>query len=229
MKNYKKKLEMLQSEEERYIQEKALEYQRKYNIDMSGDAWNDSTDAFRHIWGSAYLALKYNNAVSYAGTKAHEYLEFHQPESERKMDEWNNAIGREVANSINNEFKNPEKSFRWSHIEDMIADRAFKKIKENKVITSPTDNKLNNKYKGATGFAASINEGKPKASKHVTLEELKAPQEARKQKVHDMIQNAHKRKDTDKNKTKSSGSGQVYVREYTRSDGTKVRSYYRRR
>lgn len=65
--------------------------------------------------------------------------------------------------------------------------------------------------------------------KHVTLEELKASQEARKQKVHDMIQNAHKRKEANKNKTKSSGSGMVYVREYTRSDGIRVSDYYRRR
>lgn len=322
MGSYKNKLETQMTDEERYILEKALEYQEKLGFDKSGDGWNDATDGFRHAWGSAYLSLKYGNTKSHAATSYHELTERNQPREEREMDEWNNSIGRDIAKNIRKENKNIEKSFQWSHIEDLIAVKVFEKIKENKVITSTSDKRLKSNNSGlknlvdktsgrATGFASSLENTaekqeslrdkllrareeklarytarlaespekiKEQESKHVTLDELKAPQEAKKQKVRDIIEGKvqfdedkdyssyenKKNKDnkiftqeeidtmseeekkknkeaiqyqkqtigvpTEEQAKKTAGKGgMVFVNGYTRSDGTKVKSYYRSR
>lgn len=241
MKNYKQSFDLLQIEEQRYIEEKAIEYQKKLKFDMSNDGWNDATDAFRHVWGAAYLALKYNKNAAKIATNFHEISEKGQPGAEKNMDLHNNDIGFGISDSIQKDFPNPAKSFKWSQIEDMIALKAYEKLKENKVITSIADKKINSKpvslrenliktreeklARYTKKLAESPEKTRAQEAKHVTLEELKASQNSRIQKVHDMIQNAQKKKD----KKEPAGSGEVYVKEYTRSDGTKVKSYYRRR
>ncbi len=322
MGNYKDKLKTQMTDEQRYILEKALEYQEKLGFEKDGDGWNDATDGFRHAWGSAYLSLKYGNTKSHAATSYYEYREKGQPREEREMDEWNNSVGREIAKNIRKENKDIEKSFQWSHIEDLIAVKVFEKIKEKKVITSTTDKRLKSNNSGlknlvdktsghTTGYASSIEDTaeeqeslrdrllrsreeklahytarlaespekiKEKESKHITLQELKAPQEAKKQKVRDIIEgkvqfdenkdySSYQNKknkdnkiftqeeintmsDEEKQKNKEaifyqkqtigvpteeqaqkavSKGGMVFVNSYTRSDGTKVRSYYRSR
>lgn len=64
-----------------------------------------------------------------------------------------------------------------------------------------------------------------KAAAHVSLQELKTPQNNRINKVHEMIQK-HEEK---LRNNKSKASGPIHVDSYTRSDGTNVRSYYRSR
>ncbi len=217
MKNYKKKLELLQQEEERYILEKALEYQKELGIENSGGGWNDTTDGFRHAWGSAYLAMKYGDLLSHAATSGHELTETYQPKEEKSMDEWNNAIGREIAKNIKAEYKDIDKNINWSSIEDLIAQKAFEKISQNEIATSTSDPKLNNPLFKLTAvknttentaeslkdrlismreeklakytqrLAESPQKIQEKESKHVTLEELKAPQEAKKQRVKDIV------------------------------------------
>ena len=142
MKNYKKHLDLKQNEEERYIIEKAEEYQKKFNIENSGNGWNDTTDAFRHVWGSAYLSLKYGNTISHIGTTKHELSEPFQPDDEKKMDEWNNSVGREIAKDIRKKYKNIDKNLQWSDIEDLLAKETLNKIEANKVITSAADKRI---------------------------------------------------------------------------------------
>lgn len=308
MKNYKKKLELLQQEEERYILEKALEYQKELGIENTSGGWNDTTDGFRHAWGSAYLAMKYGDLLSQAATSGHELLETYQPKEEKAMDEWNNAIGREIAKNIKSEYKDIDKNINWSSIEDLIAQKALEKISQNEIATSTSDPKLNNPLfkltavKNATEntteslkdrlirmreeklakytqrLAESPQKIQEKESKHVTLEELKAPQEAKKKRVKDIINgtvefdenidlSAYENKknndnkiftkedieemsDEEREKNKDAiayqkrtigvptreqadkavkSGGMVHVASYTRSDGTKVKSYYRSR
>lgn len=152
MKNYKKQLDLKQSKEERYIIKKAEEYQKKFNIENSGGGWNDTTDAFRHVWGSAYLSLKYGNTLSHIGTTKHELSEPFQPEEEKKMDEWNNSVGREIAKDIRKKYKNIDKNLQWSDIEDLLAKETLNKIQKNKVITSSSDKRI-----GASTLNRSIN------------------------------------------------------------------------
>lgn len=214
MKNYKEMLDLIKNEEERYILEKALEYQKRMNIENEGEGWNDATDGFRHAWGSAYLSLKYNDLISNIATTAHELLERnYQPAEEEKMDSWNNRIGREIAREINSEYKNADKAFNWSTVEDLIALKAMEKIKNNQVMTLPDYNGSENFYlKGQIEYnkplslkeklikareeklarysqrlAESPEKVAEKEAKHVSLEELKAPQEARKKRIKDII------------------------------------------
>lgn len=214
MNNYKKLYETLNNEEKEYILKKAMEYQKILNIENEGGGWNDTTDGFRHAWGSAYLALKYNDLISNAATSAYEFMEHsYQPQEEKEMDIWNNKIGREIAKELNKEYKDIDKTFNWQSIEDLIAVKALKKTENNELMTSTADLKKGNLLQGYVEYnePLSLKERLIRAredklarytqrlaespekiaqmqANHVSLEELKAPQEARKQKVRDIVE-----------------------------------------
>ncbi len=214
MNNYKKLYETLNNEEKEYILKKAMEYQKILNIENEGGGWNDTTDGFRHAWGSAYLALKYNDLISNAATSAYEFMEHsYQPQEEKEMDIWNNKIGREIAKELSKEYKNIDKTFTWQSIEDLIAVKALEKIENNELMTSTADLKKGNLLQGYVEYneplslkdrltlaredklarytqrlAESPEKIAQMQANHVSLEELKAPQEARKQKVRDIVE-----------------------------------------
>ena len=214
MNNYKKLYETLNNEEKEYILKKAMEYQKILNIENEGGGWNDTTDGFRHAWGSAYLALKYNDLISNAATSAYEFMEHsYQPQEEKEMDIWNNKIGREIAKELSKEYKDIDKTFTWQSIEDLIAVKALEKIENNELMTSTADLKKGNLLQGyieyneplslkdrltlaredkLARYTQRLAESPEKIAQMqadlVSLEELKAPQEARKQKVRDIVE-----------------------------------------
>ena len=214
MNNYKKLYETLNNEEKEYILKKAMEYQKILNIENEGGGWNDTTDGFRHAWGSAYLALKYNDLISNAATSAYEFMEHsYQPQEEKEMDIWNNKIGREIAKELSKEYKDIDKTFNWQSVEDLIAVKALEKIENNELMTSTADLKKGNLLQGYVEYneplslkdrltlaredklarytqrlAESPEKIAQMQANHVSLEELKAPQEARKQKVRDIVE-----------------------------------------
>ncbi len=214
MNNYKKLYETLNNEEKEYILKKAMEYQKILNIENEGGGWNDTTDGFRHAWGSAYLALKYNDLISNAATSAYEFMEHsYQPQEEKEMDIWNNKIGREIAKELSKEYKDIDKTFNRQSIEDLIAVKALEKIENNELMTSTANLKKGNLLQGYVEYneplslkdrltlaredklarytqrlAESPEKIAQMQANHVSLEELKAPQEARKQKVRDIVE-----------------------------------------
>lgn len=214
MNNYKKLYETLNNEEKEYILKKAMEYQKILNIENEGGGWNDTTDGFRHAWGSAYLALKYNDLISNAATSAYEFMEHsYQPQEEKEMDIWNNKIGREIAKELSKEYKDIDKTFNRQSIEDLIAVKALEKIENNELMTSTANLKKGNLLQGyieyneplslkdrltlaredkLARYTQRLAESPEKIAQmqanHVSLEELKAPQEARKQKVRDIVE-----------------------------------------
>ena len=214
MNNYKKLYETLNNEEKEYILKKAMEYQKILNIENEGGGWNDTTDGFRHAWGSAYLALKYNDLISNAATSAYEFMEHsYQPQEEKEMDIWNNKIGREIAKELSKEYKDIDKTFNRQSIEDLIAVKALEKIENNELMTSTADLKKGNLLQGyieyneplslkdrltlaredkLARYTQRLAESPEKIAQMqanlVSLEELKAPQEARKQKVRDIVE-----------------------------------------
>ena len=214
MNNYKKLYETLNNEEKEYILKKAMEYQKILNIENEGGGWNDTTDGFRHAWGSAYLALKYNDLISNAATSAYEFMEHsYQPQEEKEMDIWNNKIGREIAKELSKEYKDIDKTFTWQSIEDLIAVKALEKIENNELMTSTANLKKGNLLQGYVEYNEPLSlkdrltlaredklarytqrlaESPEKIAQMqanlVSLEELKAPQEARKQKVRDIVE-----------------------------------------
>lgn len=238
---YMSLFETLSEEEQRYIIEKAMEYQQLLNIDNSGDGWNDATDGFRHAWGSAYLSLKYNDLISHIATSGHELLESsYQPKEEKQMDEWNNKIGRQIAKQINNEYENIDENINWSSIEDLIALKTLEKINNNEIATSPLDSD-DNVLKGQIEYnkplslkdrlfkareeklarytqrlAESPEKIAEQEAKHVTLEELKAPQEARKKHVMDVINGTvefDENADYSNYENKKSKNNQIFTKE----------------
>lgn len=214
MNNYKKLYETLNNEEKEYILKKAMEYQKILNIENEGGGWNDTTDGFRHAWGSAYLALKYNDLISNAATSAYEFMEHsYQPQEEKEMDIWNNKIGREIAKELSKEYKDIDKTFNRQSIEDLIAVKALEKIENNELMTSTANLKKGNLLQGYVEYNEPLSlkdrltlaredklarytqrlaESPEKIAQMqanlVSLEELKAPQEARKQKVRDIVE-----------------------------------------
>lgn len=302
MNNYIELLDNLSREEQEYIIKKAMEYQQIFGIENNNGGWNDTTDSFRHAWGSAYIALKYNDLISHAATSSHEMLESsYQPPEEKRMDEWNNKIGREIAKEINKEYKDINKNLNQESIEDLIAAKVLNRIENNEMMITTTDIKNNNPLKGYVEYneplslkeqltkareeklsrytqklAETPEKAEQRKSKYISLEELKKPQEERKQKVKDIVEGKvqfdentnlsgyinKKSNDnkiftqedidemTEEERQKNSAAilyqkqtigiptrqqaqktvkngGMVHVSAYTRTDGTKVKSYYR--
>ena len=139
---------------------KTKKYQKQYQFNIGKgkyDTWNNESDAFKHTFGSADLALKTNIPISRIIGDIHEIdgkIRNKQAKNEENMDKWNNAQGREIAKELIKEYGNKLKNFSEEQIDDLIAKKVMQRMKSGKLITTPNDKR---KY---TGFAADIPDGK---------------------------------------------------------------------
>ena len=131
-----------------YIYAQTKKYQKKYGFEIGTgkhDAWNNESDAFKHTFMSADLALRYTVGLSKYAADKHEEdgnLKMGQSKGEENMDRWNNRQGRQIAEKIKKEIKNPImlKAYIFSgKLEDRIADEVMKKMKKGDLITNPND------------------------------------------------------------------------------------------
>ena len=118
---------------------KSYKYGEKYNLQKGQKpGWNDEIDAFRHCFSQALLTLKFSEDFAKNFGTAYEIQNdiFDQQESEeRNMDQWNNAIGRDVAKEVQKEISG--KKLTPKEIEDVVAEKVYKHIKKGDLITNP--------------------------------------------------------------------------------------------
>ena len=257
-------------------------YRQQYNLPVNtvGSGHNDSVDAFRHAYMSAYFARNWGQPVAKYITDLHEKQgnKKGQDPKESNMDLWNNSIGRKIAHEVYKEYWNKGKTHH--EIEDITVQKIVDKINKGELITNPNDSRvyteptlfdnIKSKLKGiSTGQAAPIEN----TSQPFTREQIGAmtPDEFTKNEPQIMQQlqmGQIKSQAPDFSAVKNSGriftredignmstdeykqnepqimqqlksfgipssqelrnnSGVVYVKPYTRSDGTEVRGYYR--
>ena len=86
-----------------HLDKEVLRYAKIYSLDMGEDnktSHNNEGDAFKHCFMQAELTLWFGSLIGEMIGIHHENTNLVNPEKERKMDLWNNKIGREIGRKI---------------------------------------------------------------------------------------------------------------------------------
>jgi hypothetical protein len=145
-----------------------------------------------------------------------------QKTNERNMDQWNNAVGRDIAKEVQNEISG--KNLTSQQIEDIVAEKVVKHMKNGDLITNPYTDKR--KFNEKT-FKDRIFDIKNRVfhKNELSMKDLDDP----------ILRDAYLDQALEKTSmptkealdTKVKVGELVYVSEYTRGDGTNVSGYYR--
>ena len=142
MKNFLKDVSKNYSSE---IYAKTKKYQKDYGFEIgkgSQDTWNNESDAFKHTFGSADLAIKMGDLFSKKQFDKHEAdMGDKNPKGEKNMDLWNNHQGRQIAKEIKKEYNFLErlKMIHSGEMDDIIAEKVVNKMNKGELITHPSD------------------------------------------------------------------------------------------
>ena len=220
--------------------------------------WNNEADAFKHTFGSALLALDKDNLRSRIIGFLHELETPNNPPGEKNMDLWNNQQGRRIADQIRKEYGKEFYKLPESMQDDIIADKVMQKMKKGELITHPSDKRkykdvmgfaanIDNfnltTYKDNNGNEYTyLDDGNPITpefldslstkdrliyDKEFNLAADDADNDIVNRAAAQYYNNEHYTKEELDNGVQSGGL--IYVKSYTRSDGTKVSGYYRRK
>ena len=123
---------------------KSEKYGEKYKLKENPVqlGMNDEIDAFRHCFSQALLTLKFSEGFAKNfGTNYERLDDFinNQPREQRNMDQWNNAVGRDIAKEVQKEISG--KNLTSQQIEDIVAEKVVKHKKNGDLITNPFTDK----------------------------------------------------------------------------------------
>jgi hypothetical protein len=207
---------------------KSEKYAQKYGLYMRANTkgHNDEVDAFRHAFAQALLCLKLSeNTARRLGTVYEMYDDIadRQPRKERNMDQWNNAVGREIAREIKITIEG--KNYKPQEIEDIVAEKIIKRMKKGDLITNPeTDTR---KYNEKTFKERMLNlKNRVFYKNELTMNDIDNNPEL----MDEFLNQALEQKELPTKETLDNQvaiGNMIYVKNYERSDGTKVSGYYR--
>ena len=122
---------------------KTWEYQKKFGFETSPrqghEFWNNEADAFKHVFGSAKMALDMGNWGSIIGDIHHELITPNNPKNEWNMDSWNNNEGRKIADEIKKEYGKDFAKLSDKEKDAIIATKVIMKMRNGELITHPSD------------------------------------------------------------------------------------------
>ena len=209
------------------MQKVTAEATKKYELKLNekGLAIDCEADAFIHAYMQWYLAYKFGDSVAKYFGDLHEHGNNPDIRRDTNMDLWNNQIGREIANEMHIELRGNFDILPDGYVSEIAEKKIVDKIRNGELITNPNDKrnyknmelerlKHEDKIYSKEEYESLIGEEKDEATKnfidYVIDHDWKIPRKA------------------DLEKQVKSGE-LIYVDNYTRSDGTKVSGYYRRR
>ena len=100
---------------------------------------DDETDAFRHAFASSDISIRNAELLANAGGLANEIFDalvMEQTNERQNMDLYNNSVGRDIAKEIKKEYgSNIHKNINDDTLNDLIAEKIYKKMKSNQMIT----------------------------------------------------------------------------------------------
>lgn len=202
--------------------------QKKYGFEIGTGqhaTWNNEADAFKHAYMQWYMTWHYGETIA---EKAGNYHEWEVPETisgETNMDKWNNQIGREIAL----EMLKIKKKKDWDilgeeYYEEYAAKVIYDKMQNGELITHPSDprrvknidkERINPKHRVFTEDEVKrMGENIPDYGRHNYINDLLDG------KGRPTVENLNKRVNNNE---------LIYVDSYTKTDGTKVSGYYRRK
>ena len=148
------------------IYAKAKKYQKQYGFKMGSgkhDTWNNEADAFKHAFMQADLALKTTVGLSKIAGDRHEKdgKKMSQPLYEENMDLWNNKVGRDIAQEIQQEmnFLQQKAYLLNGKMNDIIASKIIQRMKNGDLITDPFKDKR--QFKDYGKYFRNKNQDKP--------------------------------------------------------------------
>ena len=127
--------------------------------------WNNEADAFKHAFMQAIGSLRYSNYVAEFMGNYHEQdgnKNHGQSKGEENMDTWNNRVGREIADEVRKIKNNFGSKLTDKQIEDIVAAKIMERMKKGDLITHPSDKRNYKDYEKymkkdkSTGYAANI-------------------------------------------------------------------------
>lgn len=188
---------------------------------------NDEVDAFRHTFMQALLSLKIGETAARRLGTAWEIqgsLSRDQDSNERNMDQWNNAVGREIAREVKTTIEG--KNYTPQEIEDIVAEKVMQRMRKGDLITNPnTDHRKFNER----SFMDRILHPKNRVfhkGENITMNDLENNPDMMDAYLDQALERRGlpSREELD---NKVASGEMVYVEGYEREDGTKVSGYYR--
>lgn len=125
-----------------------VQYQKQYGFDIgTGEhaTWNNESDAFKHTFMQAQLALLGNEDIAKHLGNRHEKdgnIKQGQTKAEEQMDQWNNAQGREIAKEIRKEYGIKSKKAFDPEIKEIIARKVAERMQAGKLILDPSGRRI---------------------------------------------------------------------------------------
>ena len=126
-----------------------VKYQKIYGFEIgeNGSDWNNESDAFRHAYMQAMLALKSGQNIAKHFGDRHEDQGKNRGQDPREynMDLWNNQQGREIAEEMLKEYGQQIRTN--SKRNDIIAEKVVQRMFTGQLITNPyTDTRKFEEY-----------------------------------------------------------------------------------
>lgn len=225
-----KRFEMNKATFNEDVLKQTYKYQNRHGFKMgTGEegTHNNEADAFKHAFMQAYATFSWWRNGAKALGDYHEFIEgFNGPKGERNMDLWNNSIGREVAENLKKILGRKFNNYSIKELSDMASDIIIEKMKNGELITNPDDKRSYKK------MMYDRLQDKDRIFYEDEYWDDMDEDERRRYSTHysdykNRIQNKFPTKAELQLKTLKGDL--IYVKDYTRSDGVKVRGYYRRR
>ena len=206
--------------------------QKKYGFDMTKKSYslsnthNNEADAFKHAYLSWLLSYKYGgDFVSEQLGNMHENEGNEYVRGEKNMDLWNNAMGREIAYDMKQQLGDDYDLLGDDWASEYASRKIYEKMQKGELITDPYDRR---RYENLELELLTENDKVYSDGEFRNFDEK--VQALKMSKYMDYIVDNNWEVPTEKNLNKRVQSGElIYVEDYTRSNGTKVHGYYRRR
>ena len=206
--------------------------QKKYGFDMTkhegaySNTHNNEADAFKHAYMTWHLSWYYGDQKAKELGDMHENETPNAPHGEKNMDLWNNAMGREIAYDMKRELGEDYDLLGDDWASEYASRKIYEKMRNGELITNPyTDRR---KYENLELELLTEKDRVYSDGEFKNFDEK--VQALKMSKYMDYIVDNNWEAPTEKNLNKRVQSGElIYVEDYTRSNGTKVHGYYRRR
>ena len=215
-----------------WVLHETREAQKEYGFDMTqkegaySNTHNNEADAFKHAYMSWFLSYWKDDLTAKQLGDMHEDETPNAPAYERNMDLWNNAIGREIAYEMKLQLGNDYDLFGVEWPIQTAKRKIWEKMQQGELITNPfTDRR---KFENMELERLTENDRVYSNDEFRNFDEK--IKEVYSGKYMDYIIDNNWEVPSVKNLDKKVQSGElIYVDNYTRSDGTKVNGYYRRK
>ena len=210
------------------IVNKTHEFQKKFGFNIGTGqhaTWNNEADAFKHALMQAELSFRYNKPISHIIGDYHEMETFQSPNTERNMDLWNNAIGREVAEDIKRKYGKELSAYSADEFDELVAPKIMEKMKKGELITNPNDPR---KYKNIRFELLNNNDRILYDGEFQKFDEKKKKR-LKDNFINQIIDNNWKLPSRLELNKKVLQGDLMYIKDYIKTDGTKLHGYYPRR